>query len=291
MCISAVVATPLASAVVVDAAADNVPAAAAAPVTPLKKGGLAFLGDYCPSRLTRQMKMMLASASAALGCMTAGAGALVEHGVEGACQGWGLQPFIDVTVPHSASWGEAVAVLYSFVPWAVALAVIFAALYRKTSTLVAGVMYISFVVSTNEVLIKRNFPQSRPIASCLVSPGMPSSHSIISIGLLVWTVLELAERGSQARHVVAAAAVLLPVPASRVVLNDHSYEQVMAGSLFGVSTALFFFAFMKYSAAKSLHEWCKKPWVKRLGITNDYHFHLPFGLTPHHTTAPTVAEE
>eukprot|EP01064_Diplonema_japonicum_P018196 TRINITY_DN2688_c0_g1_i1.p1 TRINITY_DN2688_c0_g1~~TRINITY_DN2688_c0_g1_i1.p1 ORF type:complete len:269 (+),score=38.69 TRINITY_DN2688_c0_g1_i1:104-808(+) len=187
------------------------------------------------------------------------------------CRGVGLQPFVDVTVPFGASLGEGIAVAYSFVPWLVALTIIGGAVVRRTSTLMAGLCYVTVMVICNEILVKRNFPQSRPMGSCLVSPGMPSSHSLLSIGLLVWFLLEYTHNSCvKSWWAVAALLILAPVPPSRIILQDHSIEQAVAGSLLGSASAMTFFAFMRQHLEPKLNNLCTHPYAKKLGIVNDY---------------------
>eukprot|EP01063_Lacrimia_lanifica_P019224 TRINITY_DN2631_c0_g1_i1.p1 TRINITY_DN2631_c0_g1~~TRINITY_DN2631_c0_g1_i1.p1 ORF type:complete len:272 (+),score=94.87 TRINITY_DN2631_c0_g1_i1:50-865(+) len=193
------------------------------------------------------------------------------------CRGVGLQPLIDVTIPYEATFSEVMAVGYSFVPWAVSGVIVGCALVKRTTRWLASMAYICLVILCNEVFVKRSFPQKRPLASCLVSPGMPSSHSVISIGLLVWFLLERVDlrdvKGmsfDKPWKGLAALLVLAPVPPSRVVLNDHSLAQVTAGSLMGVATALAFFNLMRSRVAPSLNDWCEHPYAVRFGVTNDY---------------------
>ena len=218
----------------------------------------------------RRVMYGAASVCVVLGVCVVGSSATLSHALSSDCNGHGLQPFIDITVPHGASLAEMVAVLYSFVPWVVCGYIMCGAFYKRTSTLLAGMTYVASVVLVNEVLVKRSFPQRRPLASCLSSPGMPSSHSLLAMGLLAWVLLELLERGVKSWNWLFATAILLPVPPARVVLQDHSLEQVTAGSLFGLATALLFYSFIRSRAARSMEMWCAHPFAKRIGIVNDY---------------------
>ena len=72
---------------------------------------------------------------------------------------------------------------------------------------------------------------------------MPSSHAILSVGLLVWLVLEVVYRdlapvGRKAGCVTALALALLPVLPSRHALGDHSFNQCAAGGLIGVAAGI-----------------------------------------------------
>ncbi|KAJ9455640.1 Lipid phosphate phosphatase gamma [Diplonema papillatum] len=225
------------------------------------------------------MQRTLFLAGASVLCIVGALGAISASKIDGEvlsmCKGIGIQPFIDVTVPHGATYSEVLAVLYSFVPWIVSLITVSSAFRRRTITLLAAAMYIVLVVICNEILVKRNFPQSRPSASCLLSPGMPSSHSLLSIGLLVWLFLEMAEnRGIKGWWGFVAILILAPVPPSRVVLQDHSLEQVTAGSLLGMASAIAFFSVLRRSAKSSLIDrLCSHPVAIRFGVVNDYLIH------------------
>jgi membrane-associated phospholipid phosphatase len=67
---------------------------------------------------------------------------------------------------------------------------------------------------------------------------MPSSHAMITVGMLVWLVLEVVlnrRTGKQSRGpcVVALLALLLPIVPARIALGDHSLLQVMVGGTIG----------------------------------------------------------
>ena len=87
-------------------------------------------------------------------------------------------------------------------------------------------------------VFKKLLGAPRPDDTCLTTNGMPSSHSIISTGMLVWLVLEVTRRdlapaGRRSGCVVALTLALLPVMPSRHALADHSFNQCAAGGLIG----------------------------------------------------------
>lgn len=141
-------------------------------------------------------------------------------------------------------------------------------------------IFLVILTAFQELAVKRLLSQPRPgmmlqlrdydglyVGSCLASCGMPSSHSILSVGwftLLFWdaafrvhpeggpggsrgflhhlrVALRLRPwpgdgRLTHGEFVFCAAfwgVVLLPVPFMRVVLYDHSVEQVTLGSILG----------------------------------------------------------
>eukprot|EP00927_Polykrikos_kofoidii_P035100 TRINITY_DN29664_c0_g1_i1.p1 TRINITY_DN29664_c0_g1~~TRINITY_DN29664_c0_g1_i1.p1 ORF type:complete len:271 (+),score=7.18 TRINITY_DN29664_c0_g1_i1:60-872(+) len=106
------------------------------------------------------------------------------------------------------------------------------------------------------------------VGSCNTSCGMPSSHAAIAVGLFTLLFLDLvfrtipmrdtlivtesmlraneatdvpapflhgtATRDQFVRFVVVCTVFLLPIPTMRVVLHDHTVEQVIVGSIIGV---------------------------------------------------------
>lgn len=125
-------------------------------------------------------------------------------------------------------------------------------------------VYVILVIILSEVLWKQVDPESRPDGSCLKSCGMPSSHAALSIGLLFvviangtligfkpnndtetpnsWKSIVYPTTGAfatQGSYIFIAFLftwfiVLLPIPFARVILNDHSIQQVIVGSLIGL---------------------------------------------------------
>merc|ERR1719272_1649704 len=100
-------------------------------------------------------------------------------------------------------------------------------------------LFFPCVLAVVMVVLKTIIAQKRPEGSCLTSCGMPSGHSMSSIGLLTFLVCELVTRSSmdgvpREQLLVVLAIIFLPVPWSRVQLHDHSVAQVIAGSMVGL---------------------------------------------------------
>jgi len=181
-------------------------------------------------------------------------------------------PFFDVTVPKDPSAWQIVGVAYGFVPWILCFMILLAFLIKRgTRELAVGLLplLVAGIVS----LVKFIAKQARPEGSCLSSCGMPSAHAATSTALFLYLVLDAAHRvitpskgitsffpsiasvgetcvalfkgvlmfpfGSISQREFSAylaiwSPILLPVPISRALLNDHSASQIMAGCFIGI---------------------------------------------------------
>eukprot|EP01062_Namystynia_karyoxenos_P065995 TRINITY_DN60018_c0_g1_i1.p1 TRINITY_DN60018_c0_g1~~TRINITY_DN60018_c0_g1_i1.p1 ORF type:complete len:367 (+),score=85.38 TRINITY_DN60018_c0_g1_i1:81-1103(+) len=178
----------------------------------------------------------------------------------------GLSLF-DVSVPQSPTRLEQIAVFYSLVPWIGAFVWILAAAVLRRASLVVPLIWVGLAVLLSEGFIKKLWPQPRPEGSCLYTPGMPSSHSMIAAGMITHEFLLRAcrardglryallrrlkpgdvpgtalwrEQYDPLRRYLAPIAVLcvfLPVPFSRYIVQDHSQVQILVGSLTGIICA------------------------------------------------------
>lgn len=186
---------------------------------------------------------------------------------------------LSVTLPKDPNGWEVISVGYGYVPWIVCFSVlILFFVYRGTRELAVGIASCLAVGITE--LVKKLVEQQRPLGSCLTSCGMPSSHAATSISLLVYFLLDAGYRvkpptvgrnhllpdgesvkGTSIKllkglcclpfswisqyEFLAYFAIwmplLLPVGISRVVLSDHSANQVMAGGFIGMFVAMIWF--------------------------------------------------
>mmetsp|Transcript_86015 Transcript_86015/g.162044 ORF Transcript_86015/g.162044 Transcript_86015/m.162044 type:complete len:225 (+) Transcript_86015:172-846(+) len=130
-----------------------------------------------------------------------------------------------------------VAAFYSAMPFFAVILVLVALVVHRGLWELVLFMYCPFILEASNIGLKRIFKQPRPPASCLVSCGMPSGHSMESIGLGTYLVLELyrLKPAYWKWKIAALVALLAPVPWSRVELGDHSMQQVLAGSGFGIA--------------------------------------------------------
>ncbi|CAK9016845.1 unnamed protein product [Durusdinium trenchii] len=163
-------------------------------------------------------------------------------------------------------------VLYSYVPLTVLVVHMLRLIVVRGSRelCIASVLIFTFVL--NELILKQVFRHPRPEESCCTSCGMPSSHSAFALSLwgfhayeLLWRLQlrpfswvdweHLRESAKEAQRAAMRSwdeldalqclllcgfwTVLLgPVPFTRVILGDHSVEQVMIGSIVGLSSSL-----------------------------------------------------
>eukprot|EP00756_Hemistasia_phaeocysticola_P006110 Hpha_TRINITY_DN13687_c0_g1::TRINITY_DN13687_c0_g1_i1::g.122687::m.122687 len=150
----------------------------------------------------------------------------------------------DVSVPLNPSRLQQIAVFYSMLPWIGAVFWTLAAFTFRRTSLIVPLLWVMLLIVISEGFVKIVFPMDRPQGTCLHSKGMPSSHSAISVGMLVWCLLTTRTRrhGSPVplRKLIAFVGlclVLVPVPFSRVYLHDHSWVQVIVGSILGSTCA------------------------------------------------------
>lgn len=152
--------------------------------------------------------------------------------------------------------------------------------YRGSRELALGILP-GIIAGINEA-VKLAVKQPRPDLSCLTTYGMPSSHSAVSVGLLVYLILDAAYRitpkranqrscgescmgmvkgffllpfgtisqGEFSAFVAVWTVLLLPVPLARVIVNDHSPQQAMAGVLVGLLAVAIWFPTMLWARRK-----------------------------------------
>lgn len=163
-------------------------------------------------------------------------------------------------------------IFWSLVPYGMFFCLFAAFLFAGDTTSLSFILLLGLLVIVNEGILKHSINQRRPQGSCLYfkSYGMPSGHATTSIGMLTNLLLETwIDRpyicGGVSRIVfsfrnrclfsVLLLVLLLPVPFSRVVLNDHYISQVAIGSAEGLILAVAWFLFMYKFAQHRLGDW------------------------------------
>ncbi|KAF4685786.1 hypothetical protein FOZ60_006101 [Perkinsus olseni] len=160
-------------------------------------------------------------------------------------------PFSSFTWPNSPVFADYVAAFYSSVLFAF---VIFAACATllKRSKLWFEFMILFFSSWAVQNIAKRLAEAERPRGSCHITCGMPSGHALMSMAIMTVLLLHCGGReiGALALrwrtldvhsttifrevrvalgNVLIIVLIFLPVPWSRVQLNDHSTSQIILG--------------------------------------------------------------
>ena len=184
--------------------------------------------------------------------------------------------FFDFTIPVDRDWMTNASIFYSVVPWVLALVLIVATVATRRVSLMFLCVYGGVCVFTNEAIIKQAVSQPRPYGTCLTSKGMPSSHSLLSIGFTILIGMELAIHQTAVNWMTRAggwfvlAVLLVPVPAARVNLHDHSELQVGIGSIEGIVLAFMYFALLHFVVARAAKRWAVLPLAAKTGVNFDY---------------------
>jgi membrane-associated phospholipid phosphatase len=190
------------------------------------------------------------------------------------CNGTAV-PFFDVTIDHDVTVLLVLCIVYSFMPYLVAVYFLVRDVMRSLFYIFASILGI-FIVLINEEIVKRIVESPRPLASCLKSFGMPSGHSAISIGVLVWMLLELITdtKKSVRRRILLGSLyclIAVPIPPSRVCIGDHSPLQVGIGSAEGFVMGTLYFIFMLTVVRPRLDRLLQLRFIKLLRLKNDYY--------------------
>ena len=170
--------------------------------------------------------------------------------------GTGVKGF-DVTIPNNITFGEAVCVFYSFLPYFVICCGFVWAVLRQTAGNWAFVL-LPGVVAVLAKLWKAAVSEPRPLGSCLQGCGMPSSHSQVSLSFLAWLLISGAQyngrrvtRWRQIAWIVAWSVIIAPTPPCRIVIGDHSAPQVLIGCAIGLVGGSCWFWLVKVCARRS----------------------------------------
>ena len=147
---------------------------------------------------------------------------------------------MEVSMPENPGILEIICILYGFSPAIYGSLCLLAVAYYRNSTSLKYFMYCllnSAICELIKLVLNGLGDSSRPRQSACKSLGMPSGHASISIGWLTILILDLNlnKRSVVDRNVLTIACILLlPVPASRVLLGDHSAVQVIVGIALGL---------------------------------------------------------
>eukprot|EP00403_Amphidinium_massartii_P032142 CAMPEP_0178439810 /NCGR_PEP_ID=MMETSP0689_2-20121128/36384_1 /TAXON_ID=160604 /ORGANISM="Amphidinium massartii, Strain CS-259" /LENGTH=335 /DNA_ID=CAMNT_0020062423 /DNA_START=65 /DNA_END=1068 /DNA_ORIENTATION=+ len=195
---------------------------------------------------------------------------------------WPQPPQKLASVASSLDWLKVLAVVYSYVPYAVF--VIFGVNFglRRGTRQLAVLSFLVLMTLFNELFVKRVFHAPRPgtmmevkdfnglfAGSCLETCGMPSSHSMISTGLSLDASFRVDAQVWYAKTVLQEIflpfsdedrltpreflyyllfwwAALAPVPLSRIILFDHTPKQAVVGCLQGIFLGTLWWRILRY---------------------------------------------
>ncbi|SBT30534.1 phosphatase [Plasmodium ovale wallikeri] len=156
-----------------------------------------------------------------------------------------------VTIRNTNDVLSVVATVYGYVP----LILILMTIIGLLATFDKYLLYFSFIIPTqftvNDLILKNILKINRPINSALNSYGMPSGHSCIGLSLLTFILLHLTEEKIDKWSIltyISAVIILLPLPWSRVHIEDHTIYQVIFGSILGAFIGTIFFLIKKHFA-------------------------------------------
>ncbi|CAK8989060.1 unnamed protein product [Durusdinium trenchii] len=149
---------------------------------------------------------------------------------------------------QGVTWIHYIGAFYSFMPMLVIFGILIYGLWtRGVRELFAFIFQgLTVVVMTAMKLIIK---QRRPVGSCSVTCGMPSGHTVATIGTFVWIALEVwaakcMEPKQKALVLGVAGLLLIPVGWSRVLFHDHSWDQVLVGAVVGTLLAVIWYGFL-----------------------------------------------
>mmetsp|Transcript_51615 Transcript_51615/g.102546 ORF Transcript_51615/g.102546 Transcript_51615/m.102546 type:complete len:249 (-) Transcript_51615:87-833(-) len=142
--------------------------------------------------------------------------------------------------PQETTYFTYIAACYSTAPFDIALGLLISLICVHGVRDLFAVLFF-FLQGAVMMTLKAAISQPRPTSSCLVSCGMPSGHTLMSVGFFTWFALEIVSRKENmtvARKfcwLLVAGIALLPVGWSRTVLGDHSWLQVCIGAFVGTA--------------------------------------------------------
>ena len=158
---------------------------------------------------------------------------------------------LQITKPVNPSALDYISIIYGYTPVVFAALSIVALVLNRTSR---SLRYSTYLLLNGAIvgLLKQLLELQRPVDSACDSYGMPSGHSSLAVGWLSMVLLDcfvtienLPKLKHKALLISITFALLLPVPFSRVLLQDHSVVQAVIGSLVGLILGnLWFWAFV-----------------------------------------------
>jgi dolichyldiphosphatase len=188
-------------------------------------------------------------------------------------------PGAQFTWPNQPTVLDGIAAFFSAMPFIITVGLICSLVYRRTVREVYILILSPIIIGPVMAVLKFIISEIRPVGSCSTSCGMPSGHSMQSIGIYVFLLCELISRGMTSPYLIAVITlILVPVTWSRVQLRDHSLAQVAVGSAIGSLVAGVYFVCLRSAAAAGKTE----AFAELLRLQDDY--------TPKESTKRSVSE-
>jgi len=153
------------------------------------------------------------------------------------------------TFPQDHATGlDYVASFYACIPLMLAIGFPLVFLWTRGTREILAVIYF-WLLTLLEYVLKPIFGMPRPPGSCLTSCGMPSGHTLVSVGFFLWLVLEVARSRALSMPVKSlwlfvGGILLVPVGWSRTVTHDHTWAQVIVGGVIAMVAALGWFGLL-----------------------------------------------
>lgn len=155
-----------------------------------------------------------------------------------------------VSVKDYNNFLPVLATLYGFLPLLLVIFIVISYILTFNKTLLFMICIVLTQIIFNDMILKNIFKSQRPLNSALDSYGMPSGHSVLSIGLYSFLFVHFLKKTKTFISwltIILASILLLPIPWSRVAIEDHSVYQVCTGSFLGlVIGLLYYFIQIKY---------------------------------------------
>ncbi|KNA02506.1 PAP2-like protein, putative [Plasmodium vivax] len=141
-----------------------------------------------------------------------------------------------VTVRNTNDIISVVATVYGYIPYGLIILTLLGLMLTFNKLLLYFALIMPTQITLNDFVLKKILKMGRPIHSALHSYGMPSGHSSFSFSLLTFILLHLTESKKDKWTLMAyilAIIALLPIPWSRVYIEDHTMYQALVGCILG----------------------------------------------------------
>ncbi|GAW78981.1 PAP2-like protein [Plasmodium gonderi] len=142
-----------------------------------------------------------------------------------------------VTIRNTNDIMSVIATVYGYVPYLLCFLIFIGLILTFNKYLLCLSIIIPTQLGLNDLVLKQVLKMSRPINSALNSYGMPSGHSSFSFTILTFIFLHLLESKRDKWNIITfilALIALLPIPWSRVHIEDHTFYQAIFGCLLGL---------------------------------------------------------